>query len=237
MFNALNAIAAQAGFRAKAIDSTVDAKFLSRGGGLTGAVNSKNGTVSFWIFTRTLASSRVIMRIEEGGSERLNMTVGASDQVFFIGNDTDDSVALQMNSTTDITQSAWNHVMASWDLGNTDTHLYLNGNEDKTGVAANDLAIGLGDSDEVFFFTNSDPTANEWNDDVAEFWFDDNFIDLSVQANREKFLLNGRPVFLGNNGEVPNGGSPLIFLSGLTAGWATNKGTGGGMTENESIVA
>jgi len=58
------------------------------------------------------------------------------------------------------------------------------------------------------------------------------FVDLSIEANRRKFIdAIGKPVDLGVDGSTPTGTAPLIFLSGTTIDWHTNKGSGGGFTE------
>src|SRR3546814_7073174 len=38
------------------------------------------------------------------------------------------------------------------------------------------------------------------------------------------------------DGSTPTGSAPLVFLSGATASWHTNKGTGGGFTENGALT-
>lgn len=59
------------------------------------------------------------------------------------------------------------------------------------------------------------------------------FFDLSVTANRRKFINSDlTPVYLGANGQLPLGIAPLIFLSiqsgGVASDFNTNLGSGGG---------
>jgi hypothetical protein len=59
-----------------------------------------------------------------------------------------------------------------------------------------------------------------------------------VESNRRLFLSEfKRAVNLGADGSTPTAVSPIIFLSGSIAAWATNKGTGGGFTTNGTLVA
>ncbi len=76
------------------------------------------------------------------------------------------------------------------------------------------------------------------NGDIADFWMDvGTYIDLSDADNRRKFIsAAGEAVFLGNNGELVTGDPPDIFLSGDTDSWHTNKGAGGGFTENGALT-
>ena len=73
---------------------------------------------------------------------------------------------------------------------------------------------------------------------IAELWFAPGvYIDLSVEENRRKFITDAlRPANLGSDGSTPTGSAPLIYLSGATSSWHTNKGTGGGFTENGDLT-
>jgi len=47
---------------------------------------------------------------------------------------------------------------------------------------------------------------------ISEFYFTDTYIDLTVQANRDKFYKDGNPVFLGQRGEKPTDSIPRIYF-------------------------
>lgn len=57
-------------------------------------------------------------------------------------------------------------------------------------------------------------------------------LDITVQANREKFILNGAPVSLGADGSTPTGVAPAIYLPNRAALVGTNAGSGGNFTVN-----
>lgn len=62
-------------------------------------------------------------------------------------------------------------------------------------------------------------------------------IDFSAVANRRKFIgADGKPVFLGANGELPTGTKPFAFFSGSAATFATNLGTGDTFTATGPIT-
>ncbi len=73
---------------------------------------------------------------------------------------------------------------------------------------------------------------------LAQFYLNpEEHIDFTVEANRRKFVsAGGKPVDMGADGSDPTGNVPLVFLSGATVSWHTNKGDGGGMTENGALT-
>ena len=71
----------------------------------------------------------------------------------------------------------------------------------------------------------------------GDFWFTQTYIDISDESNRRKFIsTGGKPINLSANGSEPTGSQPLVFMSGATASWHTNKGTGGGYTEYGALT-
>lgn len=71
------------------------------------------------------------------------------------------------------------------------------------------------------------------NADLADPWYTKEYLDPDVLANRRKFIdAAGKPVFLGDDGELPTGTDAIAFFSGDTTGWHLNRGFGGGFTEN-----
>jgi hypothetical protein len=58
-----------------------------------------------------------------------------------------------------------------------------------------------------------------------DYWVDDSYIDLDVEANRRKFITAGNTsVNLGNNGQLVNGTSPQLYFGGASSSWLNNKG-------------
>ena len=81
-----------------------------------------------------------------------------------------------------------------------------------------------------------------WNGDIAEVYYAQEYVDLSVQANREKFIsgtgTGAKPVDLGNDGSIPTGTQPLIYFRGAKDTWnaGTNAGSGGDFTMSGAVV-
>ena len=73
--------------------------------------------------------------------------------------------------------------------------------------------------------------------DLAEVYATNEYLDISVTANRRKFIsAGGKPVDLETNGSGPTGTQPIIYLTNPTSTWQVNKGSGGGFTENGALT-
>lgn len=217
--------------------------YLTRGAGLTGAADSKQVTLSFWI--NVLAA--------DGGSSGNRIFQGVSSGIVsiftFFREYSDNSLRIFARSTTGSTildvrtnpnsaQSAdgWLHILFSADMAAGTAHLYIN----------DELQLN------TTTFTNAtiDFTGANWSvgaqvdgtqkytGDIADLWFMPGvYIDFSQEANRRKFVSeSGIPVYLGTDGSIPTGAAPVIYLSSATDSWHTNKGTGGGFTENGALT-
>jgi hypothetical protein len=69
----------------------------------------------------------------------------------------------------------------------------------------------------------------QWNGCYAEFWFTNQYIDISVEANRRLFIsASSKPVYLGVKGDKPlSGTEPLVYLPNKFNNIGINKGSGG----------
>eukprot|EP00951_Prasinocladus_malaysianus_P002741 scaffold19422_cov43-Prasinocladus_malaysianus.AAC.1 len=64
---------------------------------------------------------------------------------------------------------------------------------------------------------------------MAEFYATREFLDMSVEANRRKFVsASGAPVLLGVDGSLPTGNAPDIYLSGDSGNWTSGVNFGSG---------
>jgi len=217
-------------------DGTNDA--LRRDGDFTGLVDGKEGTLSFWInFNGGDGNDQVVFNNTGGlfGISRLN----TSDVYRIVGFNAAISQILALQTlTTFSVASGWHHILASWDLVNGLGHLYVD-NVDDLGPAPT-----LTDDD--IKYVNGDWAVGSQQNllakidaDLADFWFDDNFIDLSDPAERAKFINAATllPVDLGDDGEIPTGTTPILSLNkSTTGGWEDNRGSGGGMTVTGALT-
>lgn len=206
-------------------------------GALAGVGDGYTGVISFWfkvpssgVFRELFAGSpdltsngAVYARL--GNTGWVNMVCKSTDR-----NTTRVSIATNYAQSNGVNE--WYHIVASWNSGTGNRLMYVNGASAagaSTGtngiIRYNNAYWALGKQlDNTDYFG---PGAS-----MAEFFFAPNqFIDLTVASNREKFLRpNGKPAFLGRNGEKPLGVSPSIYLTGPASTFGTNYGTGGDFT-------
>lgn len=152
------------------------------------------------------------------------------------------------NFGTPSTDSIWVNFLMSVDLSGSNPvrHYYVNGVQPASLPLPGTLSLqGTGTrSWNIDFTTPSDWTIGgavyQYDDvdyygqpaflgEMAEFWFaPGQYIDFSVQANREKFrLANGLAAELGSDGSTPTGTPPAIYFSGNRNDFGVNRGTGG----------
>lgn len=108
-------------------------------------------------------------------------------------------------------------------LGTTRLLIYVNDTEvyDGAWFAAGDIGFN---AVENWYFAQSASAANYLSADLTNVWFDAQYIDLTVESQRRKFLTSGGdPAFLGVYGELPVGGRPAIYAGHPTptSDWQT----------------
>jgi len=211
-------------------DGTND--YLS-GGGMAGVTDSPRFTMSFWVRRNGGFGSGQYLFQNDGNDFRVS--IKTDNEILFGGQNSGGATVLSLESSTAIADTAWHHVMISFDLGNNASrHLYID------GISA--LSTNAFTDDTLDFTTTAiligDSGSTDLHADLADFWVDfGTYIDLSDAANRAKFIdARGKPVHLGATGARVTGSPPDIFLSGDTATWHSNQGTGGGFTENGGLT-
>ena len=211
--------------------------FALRGGDLTGASTSETKlTLSVWL------------KSTAGSSDYIFRSTGLDDRIsLFRGSDGDLTLVLYNNIETAVWRcviddrlvgSDWNHLLVGvdMDLTSDDQEIWLN------GVDRNSELVTF-TSGETYSVSSTDwgvgvrpPSFGEWAGDIADLYINVGVNLAASAADRACFYKNGW-TFLGANGELPSGSSPIIFMSGRVADWHTNKGTGGGFTEIGTLAA
>ena len=206
--------------------------YLTRGASPTGLGDGKAGTISFW--PRVTVDSTLMYLIANATVTNVRFLVQrtANNRWLCFGRNAANTAILSMstNSTSHIVTGGRRHVIYSWDLAAGVGLCYVDGltsllagatlTNDTIDYANGNFAIG------------ADAAGNsKLSAEISHLIFHPAFIDISVAANLQKFRTqDGRPAFMGQNGELPFGGTPLVYHAGTQAAWATNKGSGGGMT-------
>lgn len=147
-------------------------------------------------------------------------------------NSADDTVLYVTSLSTYISSPTWHHIYLSVDLSELALNLYIDGVDDKGLVTfllndTMDFTLGRWDI--------ASTGVSGWLDGVlSEFFFNPGeYLDAE---GRFKFRdVNGEPVPLGDNGELPTGTAPPCYFPDGDA--SNNRGTGGNFTEVGSPAA
>ncbi|MGI0010477.1 MAG: hypothetical protein ACREAE_03665, partial [Nitrosopumilaceae archaeon] len=213
-------------------DGTND--YTTRGADLTGISDGKQGIFSCWArfdggnsLTQYILSSSTTLA---GSTTRFEVFKFTDNKIYFIMKNAAGTNILNINTTATYTASStWLHILASWDLNvGGARHIYINDVSDITQTT----------------FTNDtiDYTVADWavgalpdgtsklNSALQQLFFNTTYVDLSVTANRRKYIssfLEQTP--FGSVGQLPLGNiKPLIFAEdGDVTG---NVGSGGTFT-------
>lgn len=209
--------------------------YMTRGAGLTGAVDSKSGILSAWI--RIDGGDGTDMVIAAGNPARVDVTREIGNRIEIQVRNSAGTGILDIRTVGTYTASAtWLNVLSSWDLASAGARtLYVNDQADLSQLTfTNDTIDYTGMTD--FAIGASASGTVKFNGCFAELFFaPGQYLDFSLVSNRRKFISStGKPVYLGADGSVPTGAAPLVYLhlddAETVANFATNAGSGGDFT-------
>lgn len=211
---------------------------------LSGSVDAKVGLLSAWL--RIDGGDASYLTILHGrdaadANGRFVFSRNASD-VFEVsarpaGSATD---VLVLKSNTSYTSNvAWRHVLASWNLATPVAHLYIDDVDDE--------AAGSTETDDTIDYTKEEWTlggntsdANRFDGGMADFYFAQEYLDITVKANRRLFIdPAGKPVDLGSDGSTPTRSQPICFFKADAAmpdNFANNLGSGGNFSVTGALA-
>ena len=219
--------------------------YMTRGADLTGSADGKQGTFSCWL------------RLDGGNGSALwifdsTTTVGGSTYRFkvnrlstnvfsVVARNSAGTEILDLSTAATYTSGAtWLHLLAAWDLATPGARfIYINDAADLTVNTFTDDTIDYTVAD---WGIGALPNAfGKFNGCMAELWFTPTYIDISVEANRRKFInSDGKPVNLGSDGSTPTGTAALVYQhlddGEAAANFATNRGSGGAFTITGSLA-
>ena len=219
--------------------------YLMRGGGLTGAADNKVGLFSWWINMKD--GDGTDRELIAGTQTKFHCQIRASNEIWVNLVDTVPSANIWFVKSGDTFEEAdgWKHFLCSLNAATSTGYMYISDAGTVNDVA--DTMSAESYSDQVGDWTIADWSINSGvtypgqtgiNADIAELYFTNEFLDLSVEANRRKFIgANGRPVDLGDDGSEPTGTAPLVYLKNPVETWHINAGSGGGFTETGELTA
>ena len=225
--------------------------FVARSAYFDGASNLRNialsvaggskGMASFWFRQpATWTASQTVFEARVGGTAVLSAGASSSGRVSFRLNQDGTASDVFTTAANTFVGGNWYHVLWAWDYANARFQLYVNGvalntasylftggtKFDLDGATITGVGVGSGSSG-----------ASIWTGDIGHLYVNlTETLNLSVQANREKFALSGHPVNLGANGQMPTGSVPQFYCDGDGAAW-NNLGTAGALSVTGALTA
>lgn len=219
-------VPAAPGFPANPVNFDGANDYLTREAGLTGAVDSKLLTWSAW--TRRLTTG-ALQRIFNNSGFVFGMRWNFSDE-FRIR-----AFGVFEFETSPITDNSWHHICGSVDTADVNkAHLFVDDVDDLTVNSHNDALVDLTTPDWTFGARDDGTEPVHMDAAIFLFWIDF-YVDLSITANRRNVVTsNGKAVDPAD--AIAAWGDPIVAFHGATNDWHTNKGTGGGFTENGALT-
>lgn len=231
-FSARPSVAATA-FASVTFDGAND--YMTRGGALTGLTDGQQFTFG-WRGTLNAAGNGSFRVLYKHGDNRFYVQLTSANRIAVIGANASGTTILSLlpsDTYTDATGEI--ALLVSADLSVPTASAYVN------GVDVTDTPLTL--TNDTIDFTPTDIGAFATSAGSAKFagttqflYFDDAYLDLSVSANRDKFLAAN----IGADGSGPTGVQPLVYLTGNAAAWNSvsglNLGTGGAFTMTGEVA-
>lgn len=214
-------------------------RFLRSNVDLTNNADTKTGTF-FLSFSRATGVATHGFFGNDG--ERVQCQIGSGNDKFTLNmKNSSDAFIYRVTSATTfgVGDQDYHTILGSFDLTDSgERHFLVDGVDDSAVYATyTDDTIDYTDTTGWGVGATDDGGQTPWDGNLAVVWFDNTFIDLSVQANVDLFLNPNdgvKPVSLGYNGELPLGGtSPLLHFAGFPF---RNLGRGGDFTESGTPI-
>jgi hypothetical protein len=224
-------------------DGTND--FMTRGADLSGNADSKSGILSVWLRPAQNAQKHVLYSATTVGGATFRFAFLQDTNMVINGRNAAGTIILNIQTSATPFETAqlniWKHVLMSWDLAATASHIYIDDVSDKLDTTRTNDTIDYTVAD---WAVGAAPSGlQKYDGDMAELYFaPGQFLDFSVESNRRKFITaTKKPMYLGSDGSTPTGVAPLIYQSivvgGTVSGFATNKGGGGNFSITGTLDA
>lgn len=215
---------------------------LTRDGALTGAVDSKQG-IFFCKFRRgDINANQILLLWTEAGNQSLFQLTNTNNLQIFGRNPIGTIVLNRTTSGALFADTDFHTLIVNFDMAVGMTVYVDDVDRSPTGGTFTDDVINLGGVDDVRISRDAG-SGTKFTGDIEVLGFLEGFtLDLSVEANRRKiFDASNNSLSLeayGTDGSNITGGTALrIFLYNDHLDFQTNRGSGGGFTENGELTA
>ena len=225
-------MASSGGAAANAVNFDGTNDYMRYNSNLTGITDVKTMTLSFWI--KGAASVGKIIYSHDPSNGRVLIQTVATGKISIEVLNPAFGYVVRFTINTVVMDSAWHHVLVSLDSASTSTRYVFIDDVDRTSATTwtNYDTSTLMDFTSNPVIIGADASAgSKLTADLAEFYFNNAYIDISSSTNRRKFITATlAPEPRDANGGYGGADIPKVWFSGTTATWHTNKGTGGGTT-------
>lgn len=209
--------------------------YLNHAGGI--GSDSYYGLFSGWFkLTDTAATEYNII-------DHWHFQVNVFSVTFYYGfqckNSDDATTTATARSTNGFKNTTWHHFLFSFDTSGTPGfgYLYVDGNAETAGATWASATTTDYDNAQPCRIGIRRSGVLPWIGLMSEVWFNTEYLDITVQANREKFRSSsGHPVNLGSNGSTPTGNQPLLYFHKQVPNWHDNSGSAGAFTMTGTLV-
>lgn len=183
------------------------------------------GMISMWYRSDDSAwnaSTRTLFSFRVGSAVRLEAKTTNSGRITITQNNDTGSNSIVCYAGPGSLQHVvdqWYHMLMEWD--ETGARVWINGNQ--VGTKAFTVLTMAGQNLTQMGIGAQSTGSQYWLGSLAHVWISvSEWLDLSVQANREKFALAGVPVDLGANGQLPTGIAPEWYYDGAAPSWSNH---------------
>lgn len=208
--------------------------YLTRGGDLDGASDSKLWSWSFWLKRNTISTDQRVLGTN-GDNIRIALPA-ANDRIVIQGQNAAGTTILSIRTSALTDTAGWHHCCGSVDMASGGV-LFLDDVSDYGQITFTDDSLDFTQSDHAI---GALPTGSfKLDADLAEVWIAPGvLVDFSDEATRRRVVTADlKAVYLGPDGSFVTGTAPAIYLANPAASWETNLGTGGGFTENGALAS
>jgi hypothetical protein len=190
------------------------------------------GTVAFWVYVPTSWEQlRTLFNIRlSGGGVTLTVLTDHTGRLRFNLTGVDGYTTPSSTFSTD----RWHHVIWSYRAGSGGwNNVSVDGSGTLlTATSLTSATLSINGSQAMVLVGTEDGGGGFFDGDLGHVYINLNTaIDLTVQANREKFILAGEPVNLGGNGQLPTGSTPEFYFNGGAS--MQNLGSAGTLTPTD----
>ena len=181
---------------------------------------SYKGIMSFWMRRYSTRYRQIIHGVDVSVSVSAGLVFNLKNSVH---------VSQLLMNAIGVTWSVgpWRHILMSYDISASVAHLYVDDVDRKGTTSIGTLPIDWTFSNPFSIFATL-AGEQKFEGCFADFYINpDEYLDLSVEANRRKFIdAAGDPVYLGATGQLPTGNQPAAMFQGEGTGFNVNDGYG-----------